>query len=90
MHRQEEERPAAEGGEDEEDDRTITALQTERSAGVGSGAEGGRAEQSLVASQTGTKTTLEDLMETLKKLEEEDKLPAEEHNKNKTPRNWCK
>ena len=43
----------------------------------------------LYLSNAATKTTLDDLMETLKKLEEDEKLPNE-MDKNQTPQNWCK
>ncbi len=45
----------------------------------------------LTPSQAATKTTLDDLMETLKKLEEEEKFPGGKPvDKNQTPQNWCK
>ena len=47
-------------------------------------------EDPLISSSRATKTTIETLMDTLKKLEEEEKLPAGRKDKNKTPSNWCK
>ena len=44
----------------------------------------------MVSSSRATKTTIETLMDTLKKLEEEEKLPGGHKDKNTTPTNWCK
>ena len=58
----------------------------------GAAASGGEGadESNASPSQTATRTTLDDLMQTLKKLEEEDKFPSARKDKNEKPLSWCK
>jgi len=55
-----------------------------------SGGEGADDDNTISPSQTATRTTLDDLMQTLKKLEEEDKFPTARKDKNEKPMSWCK
>ena len=73
------------GSEEEDEARTLT-LSNNRGDVSGRDPD----HNTLTSSQVATKTTLDDLMETLKKLEEEEKFPGDKVDKNQTPQNWRK
>ena len=58
-------------------------------SGQDHGETGAGGEPSQSPSQAATKTTIDDLMATLQKLEEDEKFPTSRNEKNEKPRDWC-